>query len=65
MQPSPVPPESPGKAGGKEANPMSMSRFKALARELFATDAETLKVELEKEKAERRSKRGGAPPDSR
>lgn len=58
MEPSPAPHESPGKAAGNEAKPKSLSRFKALAGLLFATDPEGFKEALERDKAERRAKRG-------
>lgn len=58
MEPSPAPHESPGKVAENEAQPKSLSRFKALAGMLFATNPEGFKVALERDKAERRTKRG-------
>lgn len=59
MEPSPAPPESPAKGGDKErAERGSLSRFKALAGTLFATDTKAFKQVLEREQAERREKRG-------
>lgn len=59
MEPSPAPHESPVKGEDKRGGePGSLSRFKALARILFATDTTNFKEVLEKDKAERRAKRG-------
>lgn len=58
MEPSPAPPESHGAAVDKEAIRKSVSRFKALAGMLFAADPKRFREELDKDKAERRAKRG-------
>jgi hypothetical protein len=60
MEPSPQPQhESPAKAAANEPVPSgSMSRFKKLARKLFATDREEFQEALKKDEAERRAKRG-------
>ncbi len=51
--------ESPAKGAASEpAPPGSLSRFKKLARKLFATDREEFQDALAKDEAERRSKRG-------
>jgi hypothetical protein len=59
MEPSPAPHESPAKGAAKEpVEPGSLSRFKALAKRLFATDREAFQDALKKDEAERRAKRG-------
>jgi hypothetical protein len=58
MEPSPAPRESPAKAVDQKVEPGSLSRFKALAARLFATDPTRFKEALEKDEAERRAKRG-------
>lgn len=60
MEPSPQQPhESPAKAAAKErVPPGSLSRFKKLARKLFAVDRDEFQETLAKDEAERRAKRG-------
>lgn len=59
MEPSPQQHESPGKAAANEqVEPRSMSRFKALAAQLFGLDRDRFKEALAKDEAERREKRG-------
>lgn len=59
MEPSPQQRESPAKAAAKEpVASESLSRFKALARKLFAVDREEFREALEKDEKARRAKRG-------
>jgi len=58
MEPSPAPHESPGKAADKEVSRESMSRFRDLARRLFAVDRDEFQDALRKDEEERRAKRG-------
>ena len=58
MEPSPAPHEQPAKAVDQKVPPGSLSRFKALARRLFAVDQGEFREALEKDEAERRAKRG-------
>ncbi|HUE79448.1 MAG TPA: hypothetical protein VMN38_07440 [Sphingomicrobium sp.] len=60
MEPSPQQQrESLAKAAANErVPPGSLSRFKKLARRLFATDREKFQDALKKDEAERRAKRG-------
>jgi hypothetical protein len=57
MEPSQAPHESPAKAGDKEVERGSLSRFKALTKRLFAVDSENFKDALSKDEEERRAKR--------
>lgn len=58
MEPSPAPHESPAKGAGSEIAPGSLSRFRDLARRLFAVDRKEFQEALKKDEAERRAKRG-------
>lgn len=58
MEPSPAPHEKPDKAVESVVEPGSLDRFKRLAAGLFGTNPATFKDALEKDKAERRAKRG-------
>jgi hypothetical protein len=58
MEPSPAPHESPGKAADKEVSPGSVSRFRDLARRLFAVDRAEFQEAMHKDEEERRAKRG-------
>lgn len=58
MEPSPQQHEQPGKDADKEVSPASVSRFKSLARKLFAVDRDEFHEALRKDEEERRAKRG-------
>lgn len=59
MEPSPAPHETPAKGAANETvEPGSVSRFKDLARRLFAVDRKEFEEAREKDEAERAAKRG-------
>lgn len=59
MEPSPQQHETPAKGAASEpVSPGSLSRFKKLARRLFAVDREEFQKALAKDEAARRAKRG-------
>ena len=59
MEPSPQQHESPAKVAANEpVEPGSLSRFKRLARKLFAVDRGEFQEALRKDEEERRAKRG-------
>ena len=58
MEPSPAQHEGPGKAADKEVSPGSVSRFRDLARRLFAVNREEFQETFRKDEEERRAKRG-------
>jgi hypothetical protein len=58
MEPSPAPHENPAKAAESEMAPGSLSRFRDLARRLFAVARTHFQEALKKDEAERRAKRG-------
>lgn len=59
MEPSPARHESPAKAAASDpVKPGSLSRFRSLARRLFAVEPTRFREALEKDEAERRAKRG-------
>lgn len=53
------PTESPGKAADKEVSLGSLSRFKNLARRLFAVEPTRFRKALAEDEADRRARRGG------
>lgn len=58
MEPSPAQHEHTAKAVDEKVPPGSLGRFKRLAKHLFAVDKAEFQTALEKDKAERRAKRG-------
>jgi hypothetical protein len=58
FEPSPAPHESPKGRGKRAGQTGPLSRFKNLARRLFAVDQSEFRDALKKHEAERRAKRG-------
>lgn len=59
MEPSPQPPESPAKVAANETVATgSLTKFKGLAKRLFAVDRTQFQEALEQDEKDRRAKRG-------